>query len=87
MNTAANTNNTIPNVPLMTCVKYRIAIMIAAENLISLSALPIFCFIKLKFIKQSYKQYIFVLVTYVTVLSSIVFDFDKAVVFYRFLIF
>ena len=43
--TPATTNNTIPNTPVITLVKYNTAITAASNNRITRSALPIFFFI------------------------------------------
>lgn len=52
VNTAANTSNTMPKVPLMVPVKYSAAIIIATINLIMRSAVPIFVFITIGFMMQ-----------------------------------
>jgi len=48
-NTPANTNNTIPKVPVITFVKYSVTTIAAITNLIILSAVPMFFFILLSF--------------------------------------
>lgn len=45
VNTAPNTNNTIPKVPVTVLLKYRKAKIAAIINLITLSAVPMFFFI------------------------------------------
>ena len=61
--------------PLSTCVKYKAAIMTATEMRKMRSAVPIFCFIKKRFMKQMSAAAMMQLVTNVTqrYKSSIVF--------------
>ena len=49
INTPAKISKMIAIVPEITCVKYRITTMAAITNLIAMSMVPMFFFIRLKF--------------------------------------
>jgi len=49
INIPAKINNMIAMVPEITCVKYRITTIAAITNLIAMSMVPMFFFIRLKF--------------------------------------
>lgn len=50
-NTPPRAKNTIPSVPVITSIRYKVSITKATITLITLSAIPIFFFITTNFIK------------------------------------
>jgi hypothetical protein len=56
-NTPAKTNNTIPNVPPIVLVKYRMATKAATKSLTMISAVPMFFFMLILFVTILNNEY------------------------------